>query len=130
MELSSELSKLIGRFYSVFETGDMAVAREVLSGDERLLLAGTDSGEFGRGPGEVLRIMEEQSKQFRAAGMALVPGDAEAYAEGNVGWIWDRPRFRMPDGSEIQVRVTAVCRREDGAWRVVHVHASTEPGHQ
>lgn len=127
MEPSSELRELIGRFYRVFETGDMAVAGEVMSRDGRLLLAGTDPNEFGRGPGAVLRVMQEQSDAIRASGMAVIPGEAEAYAEGNVGWIWDRPRFRMPDGSEIAARLTAVCHREGPVWRIIQVHASTEP---
>jgi hypothetical protein len=127
MEPSSELRELIRRFYGVFESGDLATAREVMSHDDRLLIAGTDPGEFARGLEQVLHMVQQQSEMIRANGLAIVPGESEAYTEGTVGWIWDRPRFRMPDGTEIQARLAAVAHREDGAWRIVQIHASVEP---
>jgi ketosteroid isomerase-like protein len=30
----------------------------------------------------------------------------------------------MPDGSAIKTRVTAVLRRDDGTWKLVHAHFS------
>jgi len=53
-----------------------------------------------------------------------VAGDLRCYSEGSVGWVADRARFVLGDGSEIPFRFTAVFRREDGAWRMVQAHAS------
>ena len=47
-----------------------------------------------------------------------------AYSEGNVGWVADRPTFRLPDGTQIPFRSTIVFRKEDGEWKVIQQHIS------
>jgi ketosteroid isomerase-like protein len=32
--------------------------------------------------------------------------------------------FFFPDGSAMKTRLTAVLRREEGAWKLVHLHVS------
>jgi hypothetical protein len=39
-------------------------------------------------------------------------------------WAADRPKFKLPDGTEVEVRVSLVARREGSEWRIVHWHAS------
>ena len=41
-----------------------------------------------------------------------------------MGWVVDQPTFFFPDGSSMQTRLTAVLRREDDAWKLVHMHVS------
>jgi hypothetical protein len=36
----------------------------------------------------------------------------------------DEPRFVLPDGSAYRTRLTAVVHREDGRWKIVHMHWS------
>jgi hypothetical protein len=36
----------------------------------------------------------------------------------------DQPKFRLPDGKEIQARFTTVFHREHGEWRIVQHHVS------
>jgi hypothetical protein len=41
-----------------------------------------------------------------------------------MGWVVDQPTFILPDASAFQTRLTAVVRREDGRWKIVHAHFS------
>jgi ketosteroid isomerase-like protein len=58
-------------------------------------------------------------------GMHIVPGELRAYREGEVGWVVDRDAsFELADGTQIPFRSTLVYRREDGEWKLVHLHSS------
>ena len=50
-------------------------------------------------------------------------GDAHALAEGGAGWTVDRPTLLF-DGEEYRLRLKLIWHRENGAWKVVHSHAS------
>ena len=41
-----------------------------------------------------------------------------------MGWIADAPTFGFPDGSTLSIRLSAVFRRHDDRWKVVHGHLS------
>jgi hypothetical protein len=41
-----------------------------------------------------------------------------------MGWLADQPTFVLPDGSSFETRLTAVVRKEDGQWKLVHAHFS------
>jgi len=56
--------------------------------------------------------------------IAIVGSDPMAYSEGTVGWVADRPRFRLDDGTESPIRLTAMFHKEQGAWKMVHFHVS------
>ena len=47
-----------------------------------------------------------------------------------MGWAAGRPTFHLPDGTELALRVTAVFRQEDGAWRCVQWHVSIGVGNE
>ncbi len=61
---------------------------------------------------------------FEAEGLRLESKDPVGYEEGSLGWVVDQPAFVFPDGSVMQSRLTAVMRREDGRWKLVHLHHS------
>jgi ketosteroid isomerase-like protein len=46
------------------------------------------------------------------------------YAEGNVGFAVDQPRFVLPDGRFVATRLTAVLCQEGERWKIVHLHFS------
>jgi SnoaL-like domain len=50
--------------------------------------------------------------------------EIQGWEEGTAGFALDRPRFVLPDGSFLPTRLTGVLRREDGDWKVVHLHFS------
>jgi hypothetical protein len=54
----------------------------------------------------------------------VTAGDPQAYQEGSVGWVADRARVGLLDGQTIPFRLTMVCHREDGDWKVVQWHIS------
>jgi hypothetical protein len=64
------------------------------------------------------------------AGITVVPGDTRGYREGDIGWVASRAAFRLPDGTEVPARMTAVFRRESGDWKVVQGHASIGVGNE
>jgi ketosteroid isomerase-like protein len=56
--------------------------------------------------------------------LRIEAGEAIVVVEGTTGWTIDRPAFVLPDGSRIEARLTLIWHQEDGAWKVVHSHAS------
>lgn len=59
-------------------------------------------------------------------GLRLEAGEEpRGYQEDTMGWVADRSRFVLPDGSAISTRLTdAVVRQEGGERRLVHIHIS------
>jgi hypothetical protein len=49
--------------------------------------------------------------------------DLVCYADGNVGWMADRPMMKVGD-QDVQMRMTTVVCRVEGVWKVVHGHLS------
>jgi SnoaL-like domain len=70
----------------------------------------------------------EQSAEVRDALLRfydrLSAGEPVGYEEGSLGWVVDEPTFFFPDGSAMQTRLTAVLHREDGTWKLLHMHVS------
>jgi hypothetical protein len=54
---------------------------------------------------------------------AITPGDPQAYAEGSVGWVADRPVLHVL-GQEIPIRWTVIFHREAGEWKIIQEHMS------
>ena len=127
LEQSDELRDLTLRFYEATATGDLPFLKRHLSRQEGAVFLGTDPHERWEGFEAFVEAMRAQAEaQWGAqAGMQIVPGQLQAYQEGNVGWAIDcDPLFRLPDGLEMPFRSSWVYRREDGEWKLVHVHAS------
>jgi len=91
---------------------------------DRLVSSHPATVVIGTAPGEVVRERERLRYGFEAEGVRLDPQGPEAYEEGSLGWLTDEPTFGFPDGSSMETRTTAVFRREDGTWRLVHMHVS------
>jgi len=49
--------------------------------------------------------------------------EPHCYVEGSMGWVADRPRAVLLDGT-ISTRLTGVMRQEEGELRLVHLHLS------
>lgn len=91
---------------------------DIVSGRPETLVIGT-------APGEWVTQRPRLRFGFEAEGLKLSPGErAVGYEEGDLGWFVDDPAFGFPDGSVVATRLTAVVRREDGRWRVLHLHFS------
>jgi ketosteroid isomerase-like protein len=123
MEHSDELRDLTRRFYEAATTGDLSFVDRHVSRQEGAVFVGTDPGEWWEGFEALREATRAQSEEL--GGMQIVAGRLQAYREGSVGWVIDRdPTFRLADGTQIPFRNTAVYRREDGEWKLVHTHSS------
>ena len=120
MEHSPELKDRMLRSYEAVSQGDIAFMERFLSNQGDVLIIGTDPNEWWTDPATIIELLKAQTQ----AGIRVVPGDIQAYREGSVGWVADRGKFVLPDGTEVPVRLTAVFRQENGEWKLVQEHAS------
>jgi ketosteroid isomerase-like protein len=122
MEKSSELIEPLLSFYEAYTRGDIPFVLDLFSRADGALVIGTDPGEWWAGSETIRRVVEAQMEE--TGGVGFAPGAPQAYCEGTVGWIADRPTFTLPDGTERPVRITAVLRQEDDGWKIVQFHGS------
>jgi ketosteroid isomerase-like protein len=99
-------------------------------------LTATDAGSFddyvaedakliiGTAPGEWIEDRSGMRSGFETPGFEIQPGVVTAYEEGSMAWVADEPAIVAPDGSSVPTRVTAVMRKDSGAWKIVHAHFS------
>jgi ketosteroid isomerase-like protein len=78
----------------------------------------------GTGPGERFDDREVIRGHFATPGVSFMPGAIVAYEDGDVGWAFDEPTADFGPVHGVPLRVTAVLRREDGRWKIVHLHFS------
>ncbi|MET7992688.1 nuclear transport factor 2 family protein [Amycolatopsis sp. NPDC005232] len=60
----------------------------------------------------------------------VLVSDPQGFVHGDLAWIFDSPRVDLLDEGVIDARFTAVLRRVDGDWKVVHAHLSEGVPHQ
>lgn len=120
MQSAPELEGLVMRLYEAFSRGDADLMGQITSSQAGMVFIGTDPGEWFEDVASIQRMLQAQS----GAGITVAPGNIRAYREGTVGWVADAGAFKLPDGSEVPFRMTAVFHLEDGAWKLVQEHAS------
>src|SRR3712207_4489197 len=125
MEQSDELRDLTLRFYEATASGDLSFVERYVSRQEGAVFVGTDPNEWWEGSEAFVEAMRSQAEARGGDGLQIVPGQRQAYRGGSVGWVIDRnSSFRLPDGTQIPFRNTAVFLREDGEWKLIHTHTS------
>jgi ketosteroid isomerase-like protein len=119
MQPSDAVRETMLRFYDRISASDAAAFDELVSGDAATLVIGT-------APGEWITERPRLRYGFEAEGLRMEPGPApQGYAEGPMGWFVDEPTYVFPgDSRHMHTRLTAVLRREDERWKVVHMHVS------
>jgi ketosteroid isomerase-like protein len=123
MERSAELEDFVRESYAIMLAGNVSALDGVLSHAEETLMIGTDPDEWWEGRDAFLTAFQGQTEAM-GGGITLTGGDPRAYVEGDMGWVADRPSYRLPDGTELSARVTGVLRKENGNWRWVQSHSS------
>jgi hypothetical protein len=123
MRRSAEVRDTLLRFYEVFSAGDLEdFAQIITQEDEGILVIGTDPGDWSEGREQWIAARE--ALMHAMEGLQLEAGEEpHGYEEGSMGWVADRPRVVLPDGT-ISTRLTGVVRQEEREWRLVHVHLS------
>jgi ketosteroid isomerase-like protein len=99
-------------------------ADQMIATTPAVSMIGTDPTEWSTNRAQIVQAADMQGQTSRDAGMQTVPTDPQAWSEGDLGWVIDQPRLRLPGGAEMQMRVTTIVHREGGTWKVVHQHAS------
>lgn len=117
MQRSEGVAQAIQRMYDAFTANDLGAFTDLITEEDDTLAIGTAPHEWHVGRAKWLQ-------EFGMPGIQLRGGDIVAWEEGSIGWLADRPTFVLPDGSELQVRMTCVLRKERGDWRLVQLHAS------
>jgi ketosteroid isomerase-like protein len=122
MQPSAEVRDTLLRFYEVFSPEDpQSVTQMIAQQAEGVLAIGT-AGEWLEGREQLLAALEAQMNEME--GFRMEAGEEpHCYEEGSMGWVADRPRVVLPDGT-IWTRLTGVVRQEEGEWRFVHLHLS------
>jgi ketosteroid isomerase-like protein len=123
MDRSTKVKEPWLRFYECANTGNIGILEQIISHQPGVLCVGTDPNEWWVGHEAIVRIYGQQLKELNGA-MKVEAGDVTALAEGTVGWIADNGKCRMPDGSAVPVRMTAVFHQQGGEWKIVQMHAS------
>jgi hypothetical protein len=93
-----------------------------ISHKDGVRLVGTDPSEMLDGE-NVAEFLREEVKAMGGV-IKVSPGEIEAYQEGPVGWGLAHPTLTLPNGMQFSPRWSAVFHREDGAWKLVQLHAS------
>jgi SnoaL-like protein len=122
MERSDELRDLMLQFYEALTNGDESFFDRHFSKSQDTRGIGTDPDEWWSGP-QLVQVWKEQIAALGGS-MPITPGDLEAFADGDVGWIADRPTLDLGDGDPVAIRYTAVFVREDDEWKLVQSHGS------
>ena len=116
MQRSDALRETTLSFYDRFSANDVESFDDLVSQDATLFI-GTDDDEW----------FTDRAKLrggFGYDGLRLDADDPEAWEEGDLGWVSDRPTMHAPGIGPIRTRFTGVFRREDSRWRLVLSHFS------
>lgn len=117
MQQSAEVCEAMLRFYDRLSASDVASFDQLVSQKPATLVIGT-------APGEWVTERDRMRFGFETEGVRIQAGEPAGNEEGSMGWVVDKPTFFFPDGSAMKARLTAVLRREDGTWKLVHMHVS------
>jgi ketosteroid isomerase-like protein len=117
MRESAEVRDAMVRFFDRLSAGDVASFDDVVSSDPSVVVIGT-------APGEWVTERDRLRAGFEADGARVEPANPVGYADGDVGWVVDEPTFLFPGDVAMKARVTGVLHREDGQWKLVHLHVS------
>jgi ketosteroid isomerase-like protein len=131
MEASSAVKDAYVQFLAALSGGDVGAFLERLSRQPETLFFGSAAEEWIAGPQAIVEFAGQMVPLLHGAGMTFEPGDAQALTEGTIGWVADRMTIRAASSKVQEVRVTAVFRQEDGAWKVVlYGHSLAVPDDQ
>ena len=121
MERSPDLEKLVVSWFDAATRGDPSMVDRHVSREEGTLLVGSDPNEWFPGK-TAAQFLRTEVKGSGGAVRSLT--DIDAFTEGTVGWAMTRYTLTFPDGGSVSPRWSAVFHREDGEWKIVHLHAS------
>jgi hypothetical protein len=117
-----ELRTVMAGFYKALSDGDAAYVDGLICRHAGVLGIGTDPDEWWDGHATLMDKMKIQMTEM--AGVKIVGGEPQAYGEGTVAWVADRPHLKVGDRTESSFRLTVIFHKEQDAWKVVQFHTS------
>ncbi len=123
MEQSTELEELYLRSCEAISNGVYSFFERYFSQKDGVLAIGTDPTEWWAGYATINRVFKVQLKE--TGGFQILADSPKAYFDGSIGWVADQPTLKLPDGTEIPMRLTAVFQKEQNDWKIVQWHFST-----
>jgi hypothetical protein len=122
MQRDPSLAGAIAGWFKSLENNDRTWRDRHVSRDPDLRIVGTDPDEWLSG-GPAFAFLRDEAVAVGGR-VAIDTGIVEAFSQGDVGWGVARPAIRLPDGRTVHPRWSAVFRKEDGAWKLIQLHAS------
>lgn len=122
MESSREIRDVIAGWFEAAVKGDVSWRDRHVSKLPNLRIIGTDPGEWLTGDPAFAFLRNEAATVGGKATISL--REVEGFEEGDVGWGAAVPEITLLDGGKVMPRWSAVFHREDGAWKLVQLHAS------
>jgi ketosteroid isomerase-like protein len=122
VERSQEVLNAYVRAFNAFFQG--APSAQYLSASSDMLIIGTDPNEWLVGRETAIEMLNAMGDSMASGGVQYRFGNPEAWSEGDVGWVVDRPTVRSGTGQEALLRITTIWHREEGNWKLVHEHVS------
>lgn len=122
MNPSAELKNVVLRLYESMTKGDVSAFERLFSRQSGVIAIGTDPNEWWADYETIVRVHKAQFQEI--GGIQIRAGELNAFVEGTVGWVADRPILRLPNGQEMTFRETTVFHKEDGEWKIVQFHVS------
>jgi hypothetical protein len=117
MTPSAEIRDTMLELYRRMLAGEADEANDLISRDPALVFIGS--------AGEWVDDQAALRSGTQEPGEGLIAGPSPvAYADGDMGFFADQPTWLFADGSRVEMRLSAVLRREAPGWRIVHVHMS------
>ena len=121
MQPCDELKNLVLQHYGKFTASGLTEPiRETYSLQKGVTIIAADSKEWFDNRNAILRFIEEGSASKWEIGVQ----NLAVYCEGSVGWTADQVKVQLPDGAALTVRHTRIFHKEDGGWKLVHLHVS------
>jgi hypothetical protein len=126
MQADVSLRAVISGWFESIVAADNSWRDRHVSSDPDLRIIGTDPTEWLSG-GPAFAFLKGEAEAVGGK-VRIDIGDVEAFSQGDVGWGAARPKIALPDGSVVNPRWSGVFRCEDGAWKLVQLHASIAVG--
>jgi len=122
MEQSAELKELYLRSCEALSRGDYSFFERYFSQKDGVLAIGTDPTEWWAGYANITRVFKAQLKE--TGGFQILEDIPQAHCDDSIGWVAGQPTVKLPDGTEMPVRLTAVFQKEQDGWKIVQWHFS------
>jgi hypothetical protein len=121
MEPCDELKQIVLRHYGKFDSGEQADSiKDTYSLQDGVVIIGNDPNEWIDG-GDPLLAWINAGSSVKAE---ITVHNLKALSEGSVGWTMDRVTVSFPNDVTVPIRHTRIFHKEDGVWKMVHLHVS------